>query len=913
MMLAIVLAISTTFITFAPLAYADDGDTSSTTPDSTSSPQADTPQTTTDDTVASTSDATIVTGDASSSSDTNNNVNANTTTGSTSSPQADAASTTVDNTNDATTSNDTSSTATTGDNIATSTGGDASVTTGTAISQANVINVVNTNITNSSGLLAFINALGAEGYDLSSLFGSLSSAVNSGCSLSSCGGSHTSLNVNNDNNATVTNTVLSVASTGGNTASSSGDASVATGDAIASANVLNVVNTNITNSQYLLVALNNFGDLAGNIVLPNASFFDQLLANNGLTKSTTVSNINTADVTNTTTATANTGDNTASSTSGDAAVSTGNALSNSTTVNQVNTNDTGGATVYMLVNIFGNWTGSIQGLPAGLSWTQTPNGIAITGNESSFSNLGGSTNVSNANTATVNNDVQVYALTGSNYAEGSGTSTVSTGNAYASANVVNLVNTNILGENWVLAIMNVFGNWSGNLDFGQPDLWIGAVAETSNPTQPGSSVTYTFTVANHGNVDATNVVLNASFDTTMLTFSDGTSTPGGELWDLGTIPAGASETYSYTATAGTPPTSDAVSVPLSATVTEDQDDANTSDNTDTVTIAVGDQLPLSTGGLYIGQYTASPKLTITKTESVSNSTIPASVDYKVVVDNDTKAGPAYNSVLEDTIKDPNGKTIYDNSWNLDEIDPGDEITLTYTVQFDASSTPGAYINTSLVTGDKNYSKLPYANAMDPISQSTSLNLVGGQVLGASTTTAACGPYITSYITPAGPNDKANVTRLQIFLAGNEHDPIMPTGVYDASTISYVKQFQQKYASDILTPWGMSAPSGAVYYTTVAKINELYCAGSAKFPLSASQLNEIKSFHASSGSVYGALPPKKHIAAKPISTPPMVVVPSAPAPVFSIPGLQNNADSVLDMIIKNSVSALRVPFANAQSR
>ena len=520
----------------------------------------------------------MTTGDAASDSEVNNGVNTNNTT-------TDAASTTVDNTNNATTTNDTASDADTGGNVVQGSGGSSSISTGNAISQANVINVVNANITNSQGLIEFLNAFNAGGYDLSNLDLSYfnNSLTNSACSFSSCG---SSLNVSNTNNATVTNTVISEASTGGNNASTTGDASVSTGNAAASANVVNVVNTNITDSHYLLVALNNFGDLSGNIVLPGASFFNQLMAQNAKTGNTSVTNDNTAVVNSTTSADADTGDNTASS-SGDTSVTTGDALSNSTTVNQVNTNMTGGSTVFLLVNVFGDWSGNIQGLPSGLSWAQTQNGVAITGGSGSLSTLNdGTTTVSNTNDATVNNNVQVYALTGQNEASSSnGTAQVATGNAYASANVVNLVNTNILGQNWILAILNVFGNWNGNLDFGQPDLWIGAVAQTTNPTQPGSQVVYTFTVANHGDVDATNVLLNTQFDPTMLTFDSGMTGTGAQ-WNIGTIPAGQTEQFSYDATAGNPPSGQTVSVPLVATVTEDQDDANTDDNTDNVTIAV---------------------------------------------------------------------------------------------------------------------------------------------------------------------------------------------------------------------------------------------------------------------------------------------------------------------------------------
>ena len=49
-----------------------------------------------------------------------------------------------------------------------------------------------------------------------------------------------------------------------------------------------------------------------------------------------------------------------------------------------------------------------------------------------------------------------------------------------------------------------------------------------------------------------------------------------------------------------------------------------------------------------------------------------------------------------------------------------------------------------------------------------------------------------------------------------------TGFYGNMSAAAVKAFQAKYASDILTPWKIGAPTGLVYYTTLHKVNELEC-------------------------------------------------------------------------------------------
>jgi hypothetical protein len=47
-----------------------------------------------------------------------------------------------------------------------------------------------------------------------------------------------------------------------------------------------------------------------------------------------------------------------------------------------------------------------------------------------------------------------------------------------------------------------------------------------------------------------------------------------------------------------------------------------------------------------------------------------------------------------------------------------------------------------------------------------------------------------------------------------------TGYYGPITDRAIRAFQAKYASEILTPWGMTAPSGYWYKTTRKKANEL---------------------------------------------------------------------------------------------
>ena len=48
-----------------------------------------------------------------------------------------------------------------------------------------------------------------------------------------------------------------------------------------------------------------------------------------------------------------------------------------------------------------------------------------------------------------------------------------------------------------------------------------------------------------------------------------------------------------------------------------------------------------------------------------------------------------------------------------------------------------------------------------------------------------------------------------------------TGIYDDATVLAVNTFQMRYESEVLTPWGHTAPTGYTYILTKKKVNEIY--------------------------------------------------------------------------------------------
>lgn len=100
-------------------------------------------------------------------------------------------------------------------------------------------------------------------------------------------------------------------------------------------------------------------------------------------------------------------------------------------------------------------------------------------------------------------------------------------------------------------------------------------------------------------------------------------------------------------------------------------------------------------------------------------------------------------------------------------------------------------------------------------------------------------YLTSYLKLGGNNPSDQVLKLQAFLASVENLPVTATGIFDAQTFEGVKSFQAKYVSEILAPWGVTTPTGQVWYTTKKKVNEVFC--KANFALTPAQIAEIEAY------------------------------------------------------------------------
>jgi peptidoglycan hydrolase-like protein with peptidoglycan-binding domain len=126
--------------------------------------------------------------------------------------------------------------------------------------------------------------------------------------------------------------------------------------------------------------------------------------------------------------------------------------------------------------------------------------------------------------------------------------------------------------------------------------------------------------------------------------------------------------------------------------------------------------------------------------------------------------------------------------------------------------------------DPNASNYNYFSASDPslCRYATSTVLATSS---AATSAAMCvaETYPTKSIRLGAKNDPAEVILLQKYLNTYENAQLPVDGVYSAADDAAVIAWQEKYASDILTPWNITKGTGYVYKTSLQKFKSLFLA------------------------------------------------------------------------------------------
>jgi uncharacterized repeat protein (TIGR01451 family) len=580
------------------------------------------------------------------------------------------------------------------------------INTGNVNIVVGLFNIINSNVINSAFQEFLLNIFETLEEDIN-----LSDEISDETEESpeeSCASSTDCLNLNvvSDNQGSIENDVLVGASTGGNSIDAEdGEAIIKTGNANVVANVFNILNSNIIGLNWTRFIINIFGNWIGDLTFPRDEVMQEFIESDssGCGENCEDSNIvssNEGQIENEVLVVADTGQNTI--TGGSGVIETGDANVQTEVSNIANSNVNGGNWFFIAINNFGEWKGNVYGLPPGLGMDKDSGSVKIYNLSpdelNSQSTASNSLNIVENNSGSIKNSVIINVLTGNNSAN-STSATIETGDANAVANLVNILNSNITGVNWLSGMINVFGTWEGDLNFGQSDCWIGESAITSpNPPKLGGAITYTLTYFNNGDIPATGVTIIDDFDERYLSITDpggGTviDNPGEIQWNIGTVPAGGSGSVSYSAVidSSSSPGKDYYVTNVSE-INSLEEDRNYEDNTDSISILVS---PID---WWQPPKPILPDLRIAKTHKGDEFIYPGSyVDYQIVLTN-VGNGSAYDVVVEDILLNESSEEFSTSTWDLGEVLAGEEIIIDYTVAIGSEVPAGLYTNTARAAG-----------------------------------------------------------------------------------------------------------------------------------------------------------------------------------------------------------------------
>ncbi len=222
---------------------------------------------------------------------------------------------------------------------------------------------------------------------------------------------------------------------------------VDSGDAISVVEAENSVNTTEVNSQVLYQTLNIFTsgdiDLTSTPLAIADNIYNQGNNNDSVINVSMIDNQNFAYLSNEVVSFANTGDNEIEGAQ-EAIISTRNAYSVVSLLNKVNTTIIDSVIHIITINIFGSVQGNII-LPEFSTEDDCCGEVVHLDNE-----------------ATVENDVDSMAISGQNSITSTEEASINTGSANSAVNLVNIVNTNLIGATFHRLFINTLGGWNGD-------------------------------------------------------------------------------------------------------------------------------------------------------------------------------------------------------------------------------------------------------------------------------------------------------------------------------------------------------------------------------------------------------------------------------------------------------------------
>lgn len=469
--------------------------------------------------------------------------------------------------------------------------GQAEIDTGNVDIRLNLLNLTNTNITNSTWGQYFYNSEAPLFQDIN-IEDAWHKASHDDCRFGECAGEFKVVNMNE---STVQNKIKVLGISGQNKIKDAdGNGIIRTGDVRVATNLINFLNTNLTGSEWDLSVINLFDDWKGNLILPGKQKYDSNKKNYNLFPNTAINNTNDVLISNDITLDANSGDNLADNNDGISQITTGDALTKSNIQNVVNANFHGGDWFLIIINRFNKWEGQIFNKPNEIGQLIQDKSLVFSSflSDEMLKNLHHNDDdailsVTNNNLGELRNEILIQALTGGNEIQhNDGKAIIETGKALILANVLNVANVSITGGDWHLAVINVFGDWQGNILFGRPDLKVMPEANKAELNEPGETIDVAVTYSNTGSADCDNANLSMTYDSENLKplNSSGLIQNNGKIvWSLGKVAQGSTkkitQRFEFIGRNTNKKTAD-ISVSIDSTVP----DLNVADNTKNITL-----------------------------------------------------------------------------------------------------------------------------------------------------------------------------------------------------------------------------------------------------------------------------------------------------------------------------------------
>jgi hypothetical protein len=472
-----------------------------------------------------------------------------------------------------------SGTASSGGNTSSQNSGDGTVTTGNASIGVTQVKQDNTAVTDGNVALVTNAIDGTVNGDLTVDFNNATSLLTGDGSGKSVQATNSSTGSDSDNavilstkvtdinevqnDGHIDNTLTASAISGDNHSDqNTGDAAVTTGTANVAASLVNLLNTTVENGNVVINKTDVYGDVTGDIYLPDFNQLSTILsgsgpivvkASNDATGSGSDNTINVADsktdstsitsaanVDTTINGNAITGENASLNNTGEAAVDTGDSTVKASNVSLANTTVQGTSLGIVIINALNRFVGFLIGADGSATPLSQDETLAQVdaANQNTGSDSGNSIDVNNEdnssttvnNGGTITNNITANAISGGNTTNSNtGNGKIKTGNANVEASAVNISNTTVKNGNLAVVIINVVGNFLGNIFYAghqlalpfdtssqsNQDIAVDSAnsntgSDSNNQTNVGITRTSTTHIANNATIHTT---LNTNLDT----------------------------------------------------------------------------------------------------------------------------------------------------------------------------------------------------------------------------------------------------------------------------------------------------------------------------------------------------------------------------------------------------------------